>query len=74
MKIKIYLNYKDFEKLEELKEVLQKINNKDSTFTFQFGDRYVLIDATDKDIAHKRGIWLTKKIDILKNHIYKIIS
>ena len=74
MKIKIYLNYKDFEKLEELKEILNKIAQKDETFIFEFGDRYVLIDATNKDTAHKRGMWLTRKVDILKNHMYKIIS
>ena len=74
MKIKIFFNYKDFEKIDELREIFTKIAQKDPTFTFEFGDRYVLIDAETKDLAHKRALWLTHKVIYLQKHNYKIVE
>ena len=74
MKIRIYLNYKDLEKIKELKEILGDINRRDSTFKFQIGDRYILIDAETKDIAHRRALWMVHKIPALLNHPYKVVD
>lgn len=72
---KIFLNSGSLKRIGELELLMAKIREKDATFDWHIEGRFLIIRSPDRNKAFKRGAWLCGgKVDILKNHHYKIID
>ncbi len=66
-KVKIYsLNLiVDKEKVEHVQKVIEDIANKDSSFPKPIQQGYLIVLSGSEDLndLHRKGMWLTKKVD-----------
>jgi len=59
--------------LEEVKKVCSDIAARDGSFKFKIDEEVwkekicLSVFSKDKDVAHKRGLWLTNRVPELKN-------
>lgn len=58
---------------EKIREKLEKIAEKDETFKFEIKNGILRVESSDRNIAHRRGLWLKHKIEELNKCGYEIM-
>lgn len=71
---KIY-NFKDEEHLNDIANMMKAISSKDSTFNFEVDkeNKIIRLFGSDKNILHKRSMWIINKLDNIGIVVYKIV-
>jgi len=82
LKYKTCIGLSSSDNIDEILEVCRRIRDKDRTFRFRLHklrdkdklskifDYILIIASSDKDTAHRRGLYLINKVNALKGKYY----